>query len=74
LTGIVAAEVEVSKSEQFVVPQGLPELPRFVWLKVGGVAGKDDFGTGVDHRLVVSAAALRLLQTTKPKALSVEPY
>jgi hypothetical protein len=74
LTGMETAEVEVSISEQFRDSHSGTKLPPFAWLKVVGVAGRDDFGMGPDFRLVVSAAALRVIQATRPKAMDVAAF
>jgi hypothetical protein len=74
LTGMEAGQVEVSISEQFRDSDTGAKLPPFAWLKVVGVAGQDDFGMGLDFRLVISAAALRVIQATRPKAMDVEAF
>jgi hypothetical protein len=60
-TGIRLASVEVSTSEQFRELYPSRTIPDFVWLKVLGRAGIDDFGIADDHRLVVSERALEAL-------------
>lgn len=62
LTGARFDEVEVTISEQFQELYPTRQLPQFVWLKVEGTTGQDDFGTAPDGRLVVSEGALRLLR------------
>jgi hypothetical protein len=44
LTGVHFGSVEVSKSELYHQLHPSRELPSFVWLKVDGKAGRDDFG------------------------------
>ncbi|HEY4186247.1 MAG TPA: hypothetical protein VGP07_14320 [Polyangia bacterium] len=74
LTGFELADAEVSVSEEFQDFHPDFELPLFRWLKPTGVAGRDDFGLGSDHRLVVSKKALDLISSPKPRALDVYPY
>lgn len=74
LTGMEAGDVEVSLSDQFHDACPDVDLPVFVWLRVVGAAGRDDFGIGPDFRLVVSATALQVIQATAPRALDVEPF
>ncbi|TPM34485.1 hypothetical protein [Mesorhizobium sp. B2-3-5] len=50
------------------------ELPSFVWVKVGGKAGKDDFGIAQNLSLVVSARVLDLLENFGIPSAIVEPY
>jgi hypothetical protein len=62
LTGATFDDVEVTMTEQareFEPDFGLPD---FVWLKIDGKAGQDDFGVAPNLRLVVSERALKLLQ------------
>ena len=37
-------------------------LPRFVWLRPDGKAGREDFGTASNGKLVVSERALQALK------------
>lgn len=62
LTDATFDEVEVTTSEQFKELYPTRRLPKFVWLKVAGKPGQDDFAIAPDGRLVVSERALRLLQ------------
>ena len=62
LTGARFDEVEVTTSEQFQELYPTRQLPKFVWLRVEGTAGQDDFGTAPDGRLVVSERTLALLR------------
>ncbi len=68
-SGCRFGSVEVSTSEQF---QELEELhpprmlPRFSWLIIDGMAGRDDVGVSSNGSLVVSE---RLLQTMRPGRL-----
>jgi hypothetical protein len=61
LTGFEVGEVDVEESEQFHDIYPGTRLPPFVWLKVTGRPGVDDFGLSARHRLVVSERALSLM-------------
>jgi len=50
------------------------ELPHFSWLKVDGVAGKDDFGLTHNASLVVSTKALELLRKFNLTDCDIIPY
>jgi hypothetical protein len=63
LLGYAFDSVEISVSDQFIDLYPEVSLPEFSWLKITGTAGKDDFGMGDDHHLVVSGKALKILQT-----------
>ena len=71
LVGSEFAEAEMTVSPQFKELHPDRTLPKFVWLKVKGTAGRDDFGIAPDGRLVVSETALNLLRSTNPRALDV---
>ena len=60
-TGFSFSSVEVSKSDIFTELHPNQILPEFFWLKVNGVAGKDDFGVA-NNRLTVSENVLAVLQ------------
>jgi len=60
-TGVESAPVEISLSEVFQELYPNRKVPDFVWLKVSGKAGIDDFGITSDNRLVVSERVLNLL-------------
>jgi len=64
LSGVVFDHVVISKSGEFEDwhPDGL-DLPKFLWMKVVGEAGRDDFGLVGDFELVVSDKALAVLQS-----------
>ena len=62
LNGVWFDEVEVTMSDQFKEFCPNRQLPKFVWLRMEGTAGQDDFGTAPDGRLVVSEQALTLLR------------
>jgi hypothetical protein len=73
MTGIESADVEISVGPEFDESSVVKQLPKFMWLKVSGGAGQDDFGIGPEFRLVVSARALQVIQSTGPRALRIEP-
>lgn len=75
LSGAEFDEVEVTVSDQFVDMYPDREIPKFVWLKVSGTPGEDDFGIASGLRLTVSERALNLLeQIGISHAASVVPY
>lgn len=74
MTGVEFHDVEVTCSQEFYEVHGATALPKFVWLKVTGVAGVDDFGIAGDLRLTVSARVLKLIQATMPRGLDFAPY
>lgn len=74
LNGYKFDDVEISKSEQFEELYPGKELPKFYWLKVTGVAGKDDFGIAEDYRLTVSEKALEVLKKGKIDEADVEEF
>lgn len=73
-SGASFAHVDVIKSENFLQLQPHVELPNFVWLKVSGKAGQDDFGIAQNLRLVVSERVLNLLEDFGIPSAIVEPY
>lgn len=73
-SGATFAEAEVTTSEEFHEYQPGQELPPFVWLKVNGKAGRDDFGIAANYRLVISKRILDLLESLGIPFAVVEPY
>lgn len=75
LTGCSFDVVKITKSQLFhdIYPDG-KDLPEFVWLKLEGVAGKDDFGRSESYRIVVSERALNLIKTHPLEECDIEPY
>ncbi|MDX8514926.1 hypothetical protein [Mesorhizobium captivum] len=73
-SGVRFDKVEVTTSELFEEMQPDLELPPFVWLKVDGEAGHDDFGLAEDHRLVVSESVLDVLRPLGISNALVEPF
>jgi hypothetical protein len=75
LTGVEFDDVEVTTSGQFRDLYPDRQLPKFVWLKVAGKAGHDDFGIAQGLGLVVSERALDLLmQGGVSHAASIAPF
>lgn len=67
-TGYYFDKVRVTKSEEFRLtiaerPTAFPPLPKFHWLKITGVARQNDFGYGENLDLIVSEAALNVLNS-----------
>jgi len=63
LSGFTFDKVEVSASQEFQDMHPHRRIPEFLWLKITGVAGADDFGIAKDFRMVVSDKALHILKT-----------
>ena len=74
LTGFDFSDVEITKSEQFKELYPNRQLPEFVWLKVFGKAGVDDFGVSDDSRLVVSERVLSYFKSQGLKNALVETF
>jgi hypothetical protein len=88
LTGIKFDHAEITTSKEFKVQYPQRKLPDFVWLKVLGIPGHDDFGvpksfkiTGTDKpasgrrfRLVISGRALNLLKELGIPHAEIEDY
>lgn len=73
-SGATFADAEVTTSEECQEDQPGLELPPFVWLKVNGKAGRDDFGIAIPFRLVISKRILDLLESLGIPFAVVEPY
>jgi hypothetical protein len=74
LTGFVLDAVAVRRSERFQELHPDVELPRFLWLRVSGEPGKDDFALATDHRLAVSEQALAVLRRHALSDCLIEEY
>lgn len=74
VTGVQFADLQVTVSDEFRDLYPERELPSFRWLKVNGVAGKDDFGIANDFRLVISDKAMNLLQHFGIGTALTEPF
>jgi hypothetical protein len=73
-SGVLFDKVEVTTSELFEEMQPDQKLPPFVWLKVNGHAGRDDFGIARDYRLVVSQRVLDALKPLRISNALIEPF
>ncbi len=73
-TGVSFSSVEVSKSGQFEDLYPNCQLPKFVWLKVTGQAGKNDFGLSSKDSLVVSERIMKILETAKVSHADISEY
>ena len=62
VSGVAFADVEVTASELFRRLQPKTKLPDFVWMKIHGQPGQDDFGMAPNHELVVSERALDVFE------------
>ena len=62
LSGVEFDEVEITISDLFRDIYPNRQLPKFVWLKVNGIPGQDDFGIASGLRLVVSERAINVLK------------
>ena len=69
-SGVELADVEVSRSSQFLELHPSRALPVFRWLKVTGKAERDDFGLR-DRHLVVSDRAMSCLNSFSLKQARV---
>jgi hypothetical protein len=69
ITGAEYGEVEVSCSENFTELYPERNLPPFVWLKVDGAEGADDFFIAEDGRLVVSERAWDVIRPFAKNAI-----
>jgi hypothetical protein len=74
LTGITFGPVEITKSEEFEDRYPDLELPQYEWLQIVGQAGRDDFGFGRSHNLVVSETTLELLRANGVRNCETRPY
>jgi hypothetical protein len=61
-SGCRFGDVKVSTSDGFDELYPARQLPHFAWLKVDGVAGRDDFGISSTGALVVSQRLLEAMQ------------
>lgn len=75
LTGTRFDDVEVTTSDEFRDLHPGRQLPRFLWLRVEGMPGIDDFGVTAGLSLVVSERVLELLQRGGfSHAASISPF
>ncbi|MGA2404873.1 MAG: hypothetical protein ABSG91_24750 [Syntrophobacteraceae bacterium] len=74
LTGISFDDVEVTKSDQFEELYPNRQIPKFIWLKIQGEAGRDDFGIAPGLMLVISERALEVLKGLGISNALVTPF
>jgi hypothetical protein len=74
LTGVSLSNMETSRSITFETLNPGRQLPEFVWLKIDGKPGRDDFGIAGDGKLIVSAKALAVLRAFNLNHCDVAPY
>jgi len=74
ISGARFDEVKITTSGEFRDFYPNRRLPKFVWLRVDGQPGKDDFGTTLGGKLIISERALEALKELGiPNAL-VTPF
>lgn len=73
-SGYELEECEVSKSDTFEEFYPNKQLPNFVWLKVTGIAGNNDFGINDKYRLIVSSNVLAVIKNHVLGGCEVEVY
>ena len=81
VTGIESAPVKITTTEEFQEHYVDRELPHFLWLRVIGSSGKDDFGMHLDtrgerprNRFVLSERALDILRSFGLNHAEIEPF
>ncbi len=74
LTGFDLGDCTVSTSSQFDELHPGKTLPVFKWLRVSGARGQDDFGISSDNDLVVSQAAMSVLEQYQIEHCEVAPW
>lgn len=72
LSGFHLDDAEVTASSEFVQLYPERELPKFYWLRVDGVAERDDFGVAEDHRLLVSERVMSVLEQCSIRNADIE--
>src|SRR6476619_7650634 len=61
MSGIRIADAEIATDLEYDNAYSNRPLPPFVWLQIVGKPGRDDFGMGRNHYLVLSERALQIL-------------
>ncbi|WP_164772405.1 hypothetical protein, partial [Mesorhizobium sp. M2C.T.Ca.TU.002.02.1.1] len=74
VSGATFADVEVTASELFRRLQPKTKLPSFVWMKIKGQPGHDDFGMAPNHELVVSERALDVFERLGNESAGIRLY
>ncbi|GAB6263398.1 hypothetical protein [Photobacterium sp. R1] len=73
-SGFTIDSVMISISDEFKELQPGINLPNFVWLKITGQSGRDDFGLADDFRLVVSDNVLHVLKSFNLDNADIEDF
>lgn len=74
LSGYKLSECEISTTATFIEFYPDLVLPKFVWLKINGQAGNDDFGINTTQELVLSEKALQTLKNHSLNNCDIERY
>lgn len=74
LSGVEYQSCKVSLSDQRKEMEPDLILPDFFWIKITGVAGKDDFGISESQNLIVSKKALEVLRKSNIDNCDVNPF
>lgn len=74
LSGVTPSRMETSRSITFETIYPGRQLPQFVWLKIGGKPGVDDFGLAGNGKLIVSGKALVVLKSFNLNHCDIAPY
>ncbi|TIV24700.1 MAG: hypothetical protein E5V74_01315 [Mesorhizobium sp.] len=74
ISGANFADAEITVSDEFHELQPGQHLPEFVWLKVDGRAGHDDFGIASNYDLVISQRVLDLFERLGIPSAVIEPF
>ena len=72
LHGFELTTADVATSPEFKELQDPKNLPVFLWLKITGQAGQDDFGL-INNQLMVSAKALDVLKRGRLDQCQITP-
>src|SRR5260370_42333268 len=74
LTGVALSNMEASPSEIFEAFHPGHRLPEFIWLKIDGKPGSDDFRIVGNGKLIISAKALAVLRSFNLNYCRIAPY
>ena len=73
-TGVATAAAEITASDEFRELNPGRVVPQFVWLKVSGAPGKDDFGLTANAGLVVSERVLKEMKSGQLEHCDVSAF
>lgn len=73
-SGVQYCDVQVSMSPEFLALYPDKSLPEFIWLKITGTPGLDDFGMASDLRLVASEKVIESLRALGLENAIIEPF